>query len=81
MTDIAATILGLGKELDLDERAVVAHKLLATLHDESDSRVPVDTAWSDESRRRINDIESGRIEPVSHAETVAMAREIAAGRR
>lgn len=81
MRDIAATILELGKELDLDERTVVAHKLLATLHEGSTSETPAETAWQVELRGRIDDIENGRTELVSHTETVALARNIAAGRR
>ncbi len=81
MTDIASTILEFGKELDLDERTVVAHKLLASLHDEDSDLTRAGAAWKGELRRRIDDIDSGRVELVSHAETVALAREIAAGRR
>jgi hypothetical protein len=81
MTDIAATILELGKELDVDERTVVAHKLLATLHDGGTSQEQVEAAWQAELRRRIDGIESGGVEPVSHTETVALARDIAAGRQ
>jgi putative addiction module component (TIGR02574 family) len=81
MTDIATTILELGKELDVDERTVVAHKLLATVHDGGASQAQVEAAWQVELRRRIDDIESGRVDPVSHSETVALAREVAAGRQ
>lgn len=81
MTDIASTILEFGKELDLDERTVVAHKLLASLHDEDPGQAQAGAVWKGELRRRIEDVESGRVELVSHAETVALAREIAAGRR
>lgn len=80
MSDIAATILELGKGLDLDERTVVAHKLLATFHDVDTTQPDVDAAWKSELRHRIDDIESGRVEPVSHAETVEIASEIAGGR-
>jgi hypothetical protein len=81
MTDIATTILELGKELNVDERTVVAHKLLATLHDEGTGQAQVEATWQVELRGRIDDIESGRVVPVSHAETVALARGIAAGRQ
>ncbi|HET6562015.1 MAG TPA: addiction module protein [Marmoricola sp.] len=81
MTDFAANILELGMELDLDERTVVAHKLLVSLHDEDAGQGQAEAAWKGELRRRIDDVESGRVELVSHTETVALAREIAAGRR
>lgn len=63
MRDIATTILELGNKLDLDERTVVAHKLLETLYEGSDSDTDVETAWQVELRHRIDDIEkwSGRI--------------------
>ena len=59
----------------------VAHKLLATLHDEDVAQAGMEAAWKSELRRRNDEIESGRVEPVSHADTVAMAREIAAQRK
>lgn len=79
MTDIATTILELGKGLDPDERTIVAHKLLATLHDNHDTaaRRSAEATWNAELRRRIDDIETGRVEPVSHTDTVEIAREIA----
>jgi len=46
-----------------------------------DTQDDMDAAWRDEFRRRIEDIESGRVQPVSHDETVAMARSIVAGRQ
>lgn len=79
MTEIAARILELGQRLDPDERTVVAHQLLATLQDEYDPQPGVEVAWRFELRRRIDDIERGDVQRVSHAETVAMAREIADG--
>lgn len=81
MTDLATTILELGLGLDLDERTVVAHKLLATLHDEDSTHADVEAAWKTELRRRVDDIESGRVELVSHDATVAMARDVATKRR
>ncbi|WP_256837600.1 addiction module protein [Ornithinimicrobium faecis] len=40
----------------------------------------VEAAWKIELRHRVDDIESGRVELVSHDATVTMAREVATKR-
>jgi hypothetical protein len=52
-----------GLELDLDERTLVAHRLLASLHSEDDaSQSEVDAAWRDEIGTRVDDILNGGVE-------------------
>lgn len=57
------------------ERAAVIHSGLLSLDDERAdvSQEDIDAAWRDEFRRRIDDIETGRVDLVSHHETVALA--------
>lgn len=50
-----------GLELDLDERTVVAHRLLANLRPEDDaSESEIDDAWRDEIGSRVDEILNGR---------------------
>ncbi|MFT4011093.1 MAG: addiction module protein [Nocardioidaceae bacterium] len=61
-----------GLELDLDERTVVAHRLLASLHPDDDASHPeVDAAWRDEIGTRVDDILDGSVELVSAEESHA----------
>lgn len=65
-----------GMELDVDERAVVAHRLLASVHDEASDgdQVDVDAAWTHEIRRRIDEVERGEVQLVSGEESQARVR-------
>ena len=64
-----------GLALDLDERAVVAHRLLASLHPEGDaSQLEVDGAWRDEIGSRIHDVLNGRVEMGTFEQTRDKAR-------
>lgn len=64
-----------GLRLDLDERAVVAHRLLASLHPEQGSdKLEVDEAWREEIGFRVDDILNGKVELRSFEETQAKAR-------
>jgi putative addiction module component (TIGR02574 family) len=59
------------------ERAAVIHKGLLSLDDGSDtagSQAEVDAAWRDELRRRIDDIESGKVELLDVDESHAQLR-------
>lgn len=64
-----------GLELDLDERTVVAHRLLASLHPEDGaSQSEIDDAWRDEIGSRVDDILSGRVELSTFEQTRDKAR-------
>lgn len=59
----ADEVYAAGLALDLDERAVVAHRLLASLHPEDDvSQSEVDDSWRDEIGSRLDDILNDRVE-------------------
>jgi len=68
-----------GLALDADERAVVAHRLLSSLHDDAgghDDQAAVDAAWRDEIDRRLAGVMDGAVTlldgPASH-ETIRTA--------
>jgi putative addiction module component (TIGR02574 family) len=66
-----------GLALDLDERAVVAHRLLDSLHPQNDAAQPdVDAAWRDEISVRVDDVLQGRVELLSYDEVRAAAHEL-----
>ncbi|MDR0782703.1 MAG: addiction module protein [Propionibacteriaceae bacterium] len=46
-----------------------------------ETRAEIEAAWRDELRNRISDVENGRVELADHETTVAMARELLAGRK
>lgn len=62
--------------LDRRDRAAVIHRGLQTLDIETDEtpQEEVEAAWRDELSRRIDDIESGRVQMLSHEETFGRAR-------
>ena len=52
-----------GLALDLDERTLVAHRLLASLHPADDaSQSEIDDVWRDEIGSRVDDILHSRVE-------------------
>ena len=65
-----------GLALDIDERTVVAHRLLASVQDETgdEDQANVDAGWTDEIRRRIDEIERGEVQLVSGEESQARVR-------
>lgn len=64
-----------GLELDLDERTVVAHRLLASLHPDDDAPGPeVDAEWRAEIGARVDGILNGEVELSSFESTRAKAR-------
>lgn len=67
-----------GLELDVDERAVVAHSLLASLHSDDATEPEFDAAWSAELRRRIEDIDSGAVSLVDGQDSQARVRKLLA---
>lgn len=71
----ADEVYAAGLKLDLDERTVVAHRLLASLQPEEGSeQVEVDAAWREEIGSRVDDILNGKVELGSFEETRAKAR-------
>ena len=62
MTRAAEKILAEALALDTQERADVAAKLIASLDGEPEE--DVEAAWAAEAERRIEEIESGRVELV-----------------
>jgi 2,4-dienoyl-CoA reductase-like NADH-dependent reductase (Old Yellow Enzyme family) len=83
MVQSVAEVLESAKALRRDEVADLAYKLLRVLDGDGEpaDQASVDAAWRAEYRRRVDDIESGRVQLVSHAETVAQARAMLASRR
>ena len=75
MARAADEVYQAGLQLDLDERLMVAHRLLASLQPEEDAdQEEVDAAWREEIGSRIDDILSDKAELVSFASTRAKGR-------
>jgi putative addiction module component (TIGR02574 family) len=66
-----------GLELDLDERTVVAHRLLASLEDEA-SPSEIDAAWREEIGSRVDDVLNGRVELVTAEQSRARVKAVLA---
>ncbi|QEL15671.1 addiction module protein [Limnoglobus roseus] len=65
MSDAMKSVLELAAQLSADERGELAARLLEELdHADADAA----SAWSDEIRRRIDDLRSGRETPIPWAE-------------
>jgi putative addiction module component (TIGR02574 family) len=65
-TPTAAEVIKVALQMPAGDRAEIVNALLLTL-DENDSTAPVelDPAWSDEIKRRIDEIDSGAVQTVS----------------
>jgi len=75
-------VIEAGRALAIEDRYELVRVMLASVDDEtSPALADNDNAWKAEFRRRIDDIESGRVQMVSHAETMRLARERIAQRR
>jgi hypothetical protein len=83
MTQSVVEMLESAKALRRDEVADLAYELLRVLDGDSEptDQASVDAAWRAEYRRRVDDIEAGRVQLVPHAETVAQARAMLTARR
>lgn len=83
MTREVAEVFETAKTLDRGEIADLAYLLLRVLDEDVTDvdQAKVDARWHAEYRRRIDDIESERVQLVSHEETVAQARARLAARR
>lgn len=66
-----------------EECAAMIHAGLLSLDDRTSvvSQDDIDAAWRTEFRRRIDDVKSGKIQLVSHDETVSQARATLAARQ
>lgn len=68
-----ATLIQEGLALDVDQRAVVANALFASLHETGDVD-EVDAAWRAEATRRLAEARSGAVELVDADEHYAKLR-------
>ncbi|MCL2424090.1 MAG: addiction module protein [Micrococcales bacterium] len=75
-----AALIEAGRCLAPEERYELANQMLASVEPTVDP-AGADEAWRAELRRRIDDIDSGRVQLVDHAETVQIARDRLAARR
>lgn len=60
--------------LSIDERTILAHRLIDSLHAEADRGVS--EAWTQVIRRRLDDVRSGRVETVDGPEGLARVRRL-----
>lgn len=83
MAPDVAEVLETAKLLERDQIADLAYALLRVLDDDdtSEDQEQAAAAWRAEYRRRIDDIEHGKVQPVSHEDTVTAARTMLAARR
>lgn len=73
MSESAQQVIASALQLTPSERAVVATAILASLEPPSDESTPeVRDAWSNEIRKRIDDIDSGRVKTIPSAEAWKM---------
>ena len=74
MSDSAQQLISSAMQLPESERREVAQAILASLPSESDdgSLTEVREAWSTEIRRRIDDLDSGRVKAIPSAKAWEM---------
>jgi putative addiction module component (TIGR02574 family) len=65
MTQDATELLKRALALSEEERAELAGSLLESLDDAHEDPEAVEAAWSEEIARRIEDLDSGKVKPVS----------------
>lgn len=78
MTPKLADYIEAGKALDADEREIAA---LALQQVDASEQAEIDDAWDEVIDRRLDDLVSGKVKPVSGRETLAMGRALLAQRR
>ena len=61
-------------ELPPRERALLAHRLIASLEGEGEDPAEVERAWEEEIRRRLEEYRSGAVQVVPASEVFARAR-------
>jgi putative addiction module component (TIGR02574 family) len=69
MSPDAQRILDDARQLPPEEREWLAECLL--IQDESFSAAEVESAWNEEIKRRLDEIDSGRVQMISHEEFMA----------
>ncbi|WIM05168.1 MAG: addiction module protein [Candidatus Nitricoxidivorans perseverans] len=72
MSDLVTELSHRARELVPEDRARLAEELLASL--EGNPEPGVDSAWDDELRKRIAEVESGAVEPIPADEVFARVR-------
>jgi putative addiction module component (TIGR02574 family) len=65
MTQETAEILKKALTLSVEERAEIAGSLLESLDDTHEDPLSVEAAWNEEIGRRIDDLDSGKVQPVT----------------
>jgi len=65
MTQDASELLKRALALSPEERAELAGSLLESLDAADDDPKAVEAAWDEEIARRIDDLDSGKVEPVT----------------
>ncbi len=78
MTPKLADYIEAGRALDADEREIAA---LALQQIDEAEQAEIDAAWDDAIDRRLDELTSGNVKPVSGRETLAIARARSAARR
>jgi hypothetical protein len=76
-----AELIEAARGLAPTEQYELANQAMAAAEAAAKDQDDIDAAWRSEFRRRINDVESGRVQMVEHAETVRAARVQVAARR
>ncbi len=71
MTQDATELLKRALALTEEERAELAGSLLESLDDAHEDPEAVEAAWSEEIARRIEDLDSGQVKPVSLGQVLA----------
>lgn len=62
-------------ELPIDQRAALAHRLIASLDSEmEEDPTAIELAWEEEIRRRVDEYRTGAVQLVSSADVFAKAR-------
>lgn len=77
MTPRLADYIEQGKALDADEREIAA---LALQQVDAEEQAGINAAWDEAIERRLEELVSGAVEPVSGRETIAIARARSANR-
>jgi putative addiction module component (TIGR02574 family) len=65
MTQEATELLKRALALTAEERAELAGSLLESLDDVHEDPEAVEAAWNEEIARRIQDLDSGKVKPIS----------------
>ena len=80
MTSDRATVRVAALRLPAKARAALAAELIRSLEDEEEPADEVRAAWSDEIRRRLDEVDSGAVKPVAWREARSRIRAAARGR-